>query len=47
MLSRFQNEEFREEMTKAYLAERSQYRLTGVPKKYYSRKKRSSSSTST
>jgi len=36
------NEEFREEMTKGYLADRSYYRSTGIPKKVY---KRSSSRT--
>lgn len=36
-VSRYQNEEFKAEVTKEYLAERSQYRLTGVPKKRYQR----------
>jgi len=36
-VTRYQSKAFREEMTKEYLAERSQYRSTGIPKKYYRR----------
>ena len=38
IFSRYQKEEFRDEMTKAYLAERSHYRSTGEPLRRYQRK---------